>query len=86
MSEETSIDKPDEFDLMRIDDNFGCQQLLKSLLPQCHMIDIRIRLDGKYYWFEGDYLKDILKHVAYNRIEKDIDCELKHHEELTQTK
>lgn len=71
---------------LKSDDNFGCQKLLANLLPQCHLIDIRIRLDGKYYWFEGDYLKQILPHVEYNRIEKDIECELKNHEQSMEPK
>lgn len=54
-----------------VDDNFGEKQLLKDTLPNVRTIDIRIRMDGKYYWFEGDYLKKILKHVTCNQIDND---------------
>jgi len=54
-----------------VDDNFGCQQLLKDILPNVRTIDIRIRIDGQYYWFEGDYLKHILKHINYHQIDND---------------
>ena len=54
-----------------VDDNFGCKQLLKDILPNVHMIDIRVRMDGKYYWFEGDYLKEILRQVEYKQIDND---------------
>ena len=57
--------------MKEIDDVFGYNQLLKDLAPQTHMIDIRVRLNGKYYWFEGDFLKSILPHVDFKRIEKD---------------
>lgn len=68
-----------------VDDIFGCQQLIKNVLPQSHFVDIRIRLNGQYYWFEGDFLKQILKHVEFNRIEHDIDCNLENHKEITET-
>lgn len=67
---------------MEINDNFGCQQLMKDIFPHSHFIDIRIRFNGKYYWFEGDFLKEIFKHVEFKRIEHDIDCNLESHAEI----
>jgi len=64
-----------------VPDNFGCQQLIKDILPNVHMIDIRIRMDGQYYWFEGDFLKRILPYVKFNRVELDINCKLENHRE-----
>jgi hypothetical protein len=68
---------------MVLNDNFGCQQKLKDILPQSHFIDIRVRLNGKYYWFEGGFLKHIFKHVSFKRVETDADCKLNDHEELS---
>ena len=61
---------------MKIDDNFGANQLLKDVVPQTHYIDIRIRLNGEYYWFEGNFLKQVLPHVQFNRIDHDISATL----------
>ena len=69
--------------LLCVDDNFGCQQLLKDILPNVRTIDIRIRMDGQYYWFEGDYLKQILRKVRYNQIDNDgIKCKLEDHKQI----
>ena len=69
--------------LLCVDDNFGCQKLLKDILPNVRTIDIRIRMDGQYYWFEGDYLKQILKHVHYNQINNDgVKCKLENHKQI----
>jgi len=69
--------------LLCVDDNFGCQQLLKDILPNVRTIDIRIRMDGQYYWFEGDYLKQILRKVTYNQIDNDgIKCKLEDHKQI----
>jgi len=66
-----------------IDDNFGSQQLLKDILPNVRTIDIRIRMDGQYYWFEGDYLKQILRNVNYNQINNDgIKSNLEQHKQI----
>ena len=65
------------------DDNFGNQQLLKDIAPHCHMIDIRVRLNGKYYWFEGDFLKRIFPFVRFNQIDNGIKTKLENHEERT---
>jgi len=65
-----------------VPDNFGCQQLIKDILPNVHMIDIRIRMDGQYYWFEGDFLKRILPYVKFNMVELDINCKLENHREI----
>lgn len=66
-----------------VDDNFGSQQLLKDIIGQSHMVDIRVRLDGQYYWFEGDYLKQILPHVEYNQTDNDaIKTTLEGHRQL----
>ena len=54
-----------------VEDNFGSQQLLKDILPNVRTIDIRVRMDGVNYWFEGDYLKQILKHVDYVYVDND---------------
>ena len=67
--------------MIEADDNFGAKQLLKDIAPQAHMIDIRVRLNGEYYWFEGDFLKQILPHVHFNRIEKDISATLEGHKQ-----
>ena len=70
--------------LISCDDNFGSKQLLKDVAPHCHMIDIRIRLNGKYYWFEGDFLKQIFPHVHFNQIDNDgIKATLDSHEEIS---
>ncbi len=45
------------------DDWTGSKSLLKKVLPQSHFVDIRVRLNGKYYWFEGDFLKQIMPYV-----------------------
>lgn len=69
--------------MIKIDDNFGSQQLLKDILPNIRTIDIRIRMDGQYYWFEGDYLKQILRQVEYNQIDNDgIKSKLEDHKQL----
>jgi hypothetical protein len=67
---------------MKIDDNFGANQLLKDIIPQSHIIDIRVRMDGKYYWFEGDFLKQVLPNVEFIRIEKDTQSKLEDHAEI----
>jgi len=70
-----------EFGSIIIDDNFGAKDLLKKILPQSHHVDIRVRLNGQYYWFEGDFLKEIFKKVSFNRIEHDITATLDDHKE-----
>ena len=63
-----------------INDNFGSNQILKDIAPQSHMIDIRVRYNGAYYWFEGDFLKHVLKNVNFNQIDNDgIKATLKSH-------
>jgi len=69
---------------MEIDDNFGCRQLIKDILPNIKTIDIRIRMDGKYYWFEGDFLKQILRQVDFNQIDNQgVKCKLSDHLEIS---
>lgn len=46
-------------------DDFGANQLLKEISNNAHYIDIRVRLNGKFYWFEGDFLKRILQEVDF---------------------
>jgi hypothetical protein len=66
-----------------IDDNFGSNQLLKDIAPQSHMIDIRVRFNGKYYWFEGDFLKSVFPHIQFNQIDNDgIKADLEGHEQI----
>lgn len=36
---------------------------LKRMLPGAHYVDLRVRLNGKYRWFQADWLKDILARV-----------------------
>jgi hypothetical protein len=67
---------------IKIDDNFGSNQILKDIASQTHMIDIRVRMDGKYYWFEGNFLKHVLPYVTFNRLEHDISATLKGHEQI----
>ena len=55
---------------MEIIDNFGTKQLLKDILPEAHLVDIRVRLNGKNYWFEGDFLYDLFKNVTFKNEEK----------------
>lgn len=69
-------------DLLCVDDLFGANQLLKDIAPQSHTIDIRVRLNGKYYWFEGDFLKQILPSVKFKRIEHNTQTTLDDHREL----
>jgi len=69
--------------IVSCDDNFGSNQLLKDIAPQSHMIDIRVRLNGKYYWFEGDFLKYIFPFIRFNQIDNDgIKSTLESHEEV----
>ena len=67
---------------LKIDDNFGCRQLMKDIAPHTHFIEIRIRYDGDYYWFEGDWLKTVLPHLKFKRIEHDVSCNIADHLEL----
>jgi len=46
-------------------DNFGYKQQLKDILPQSHFIDLRVRLNGEYYWFECDWLKDVIRKIQF---------------------
>lgn len=69
--------------MIDVDDNFGSIQLLKDIAPQSHFIDIRVRLNGKYYWFEGNFLKHIFPFINFNRIDNDgMTAKLEHHEEI----
>lgn len=68
--------------MIDIDDNFGCNQLLKDIAPHSHFIDIRVRFNGKYYWFEGNFLKHVFPFVNFKRIDNDgITSTLESHEE-----
>ena len=62
----TKQDKLDE-----LIDNFGVKKLLADLIGQSHFVDIRVRLNGEYYWFEGDYLKQILPKLTYKQVDND---------------
>lgn len=66
-----------------IDDAFGANQILKDMAPHTHYIDIRIRLNGEYYWFEGDFLKHVLPHVTFKRLDHEITATLEGHKETT---
>lgn len=68
---------------MLINDIFGCQKKLKDILPRAHFTDIRVRLNGKYYWFQGDFLKDVFRQVEFKKTEKECLCNLSAHEETT---
>jgi len=69
---------------MRVADETGTYQMMKDVLPQTHMIDIRIRLNGKYYWFEGDFLKRVFRGLQFvqSKENRDIKPNLKDHEEV----
>ena len=57
----------------------GSRQLLKDSINQSHYIEIRVRLNGKYYWFEGDFLKDLLKIVEFKKERNGVEAKLKTH-------
>jgi len=70
--------------MIKLDDNFGSLQILKDILPTSHFIDIRVRLDGKYYWFEGDFLKSVFKGIDIKPIDNDgIKATLESHKEAS---
>jgi hypothetical protein len=63
---------------LNINDNNGCKQKLKDIANHSHFIDIRVRYDGQYYWFDGDWLKDVLSNIEFKNIDGDT-CKLEHH-------
>lgn len=50
---------------IKIQDTFGANKLLTEIAPHSHFIDIRVRYNGEYYWFEGDFLKQIFKQLEF---------------------
>ena len=74
-------DKP----VVVIDDNFGSQQLFKDIAPHSHMIGIKVRYCGEWYWFEGDWLKQVLSKIEFNQIDNmGIKTTLEGHKEIPQ--
>jgi hypothetical protein len=67
---------------VKIQDVTGSKQLLKDILPQSHYIDIRVRLNGEYYWFEGDFLKQVLSDVEFKKESNGVQATLSSHMEL----
>ena len=51
--------------MIEIRDNFGCGATLARAVKAAHYVDIRVRVDGRYCWFQSDFLKNILKHVEF---------------------
>lgn len=51
--------------MIEIKDNFGCHETLARAIRGAHFIDIRVRVDGKYHWFEADFLKHIFEQVQF---------------------
>lgn len=47
----------------KIIDTGGYIALLKSILNGSHFIDIRVRHNGQFYWFEADWLKRVMPNV-----------------------
>lgn len=69
-------------DKITVNDNFGSNQILKDLLPGSHIIDIRVRANGKYYWFEGNFLKQIIGHVDFELVDNGLNATLEQHAEI----
>lgn len=68
---------------MDIDDNFGSNQILKDISKSSHYIDIRVRYNGNYYWFEGDFLKQVFPNINFKQIDNHgIKAKLESHMQL----
>jgi len=64
---------------MQLKDNFGCKTTMAKAIKAAHYVDIRVRVDGKYVWFEGDFLKELLKHVEFVPSEEIQSCSGRQH-------
>lgn len=71
--------KTPEPDARQMIDVCGSYQLLKDILPGSHFVDIRVRLDGRYYWFEGDFIKQILPEITFNKEDNGVQAKLESH-------
>jgi len=72
-------------EILPIHDICGNVALLRDIVPSSHFIDIRVRYNGEYYWFEGDFIKYILPHLELIKEDNGISAKLQSHKENTRT-
>lgn len=50
---------------IEVTDNFGCGETLAKAVKASHYCDIRVRVDGRYCWFQADFMRKLFQHVVF---------------------